>query len=326
MPDVDRVFTTLGVAPVIVWRALATILVLAGWLLALRLSRRVFGRTLEDAGSRFQMLRITSYATGITSLIILLRIWAAGLAGLGTYLGLLSAGIAVALGDPLTNFAGWMFIILRRPFRIGDRIQIGAQTGDVVDIRVFRFVMLEIGNWVHADQSTGRVLHVPNGFIFKHPVANYDEAFGFIWNELEVTVTFESDWRKAKLLLLEILELRTRTIEPEARKRIQEMSETLHIKFTKLTPVVWTSVADSGVRLTMRYLCKPRERRSSSTAIWEAVLDAFGQAPDIDLAYPTMRRFDNVTEGKPTVRAAEEEVPRGSRLPSEPMPVAEPDD
>ncbi len=65
--------------------------------------------------------------------------------------------------------------------------------------------MLEVGNWVHADQGTGRILHVPNGFVFKNTVANYDEAFGYIWNELEVTVTFESDWRKAKATLEEIL-------------------------------------------------------------------------------------------------------------------------
>ena len=64
--------------------------------------------------------------------------------------------LAIALQDPLTNLAGWLFILIRRPFRVGDRIQVGANTGDVVDIRPFRFLMLEVGNWVHADQGTGR--------------------------------------------------------------------------------------------------------------------------------------------------------------------------
>jgi hypothetical protein len=62
----------------------------------------------------------------------------------------------------------------------------------------------------------------------------------------------------------------------------------------------WTTVIDSGIRRTMRYLCKPRERRSTATAIWEATLDALGAAPDVDLAYPTTRFFANAAEGKIT--------------------------
>jgi small-conductance mechanosensitive channel len=226
--------------------------------------------------------------------------WIQGIAGIATYFGLLSAGIAIALQDPLTNLAGWVFILVRQPFRIGDRIQIGTFHGDVVDIRLFRFVMLEIGNWVHADQSTGRVLHVPNGLVFKNPVANYDEAFGCIWNELETTVTFESNWRKAKTALEEIANANAGELEPEIRKRIALASESMHIQFAKLTPVVWTTVADSGVKLTLRYLCRPRDRRVSSSRIWEQVLDSFATMPDVDFAYPTMRRFDHATEGKTT--------------------------
>jgi hypothetical protein len=76
----------------------------------------------------------------------------------------------------------------------------------------------------------------------------------------------------------------------------------MHIQFSKLTPVVWTTAADSGVKLTLRYLCKPRERRVTSSNIWEQVLDSFAGMPDVDLAYPTMRRFDHATEGKTSER------------------------
>lgn len=87
------------------------------------------------------------------------------------------------------------------------------------------------------------------------------------------------------------------------RKRIDDAAHVLHIKFPKVTPVVWTSVADSGVRLTMRYLCKPRSRRNSSAEIWEKVLDAFAAMPDVDFAYPTMRKFDNMAEGKEAAKS-----------------------
>lgn len=283
----------LGVSSELLGKAVGSIAVIVCWLAILRLAKRLIAR-LDDEASRFQVARLLGYAVGVVGLIVLARIWFQGVAGFGTYLGLLSAGIAISLQDPLTNMAGWLFILIRRPFKIGDRIQIGAQMGDVVDIRLFRFVMLEIGNWVHADQSTGRLMHVPNGLVFKTPVANYDEAFGFIWNELEVTLTYESDWRKAKELFLDIVTRDTKEIEPEVRKRIKESAEELHLKFMKLTPVIWTSVVDNGVRLSMRYLCKARQRRVTASKIWEDILDAVNGADDIDLAYSTVRQYQTI--------------------------------
>jgi small-conductance mechanosensitive channel len=139
---------------------------------------------------------------------------------------------------------------------------------------------------------------VPNGWVFKHTVANYAEAFGYIWNEIQVVVTFESDWRKAKKALEEIVGENAEEIEPAVRKQIALAAESLHIQFTKVTPVVWTTALDQGVALTLRYLCKPRERRASTSAMWEKILDAFASMPDVDLAYPTTRFFEQATEGK----------------------------
>jgi small-conductance mechanosensitive channel len=303
MDFVDRFAATLGIPGEVLWRVGGTLLVLLLWLAVGRLARRVVAKAVDEPASRFQMTRVTGYVVAVTALIIIARLWIQAIAGIGTYLGLLSAGIAIALQDPLTNLAGWLYILIRRPFRIGDRVQVGANTGDVVDIRPLRFIMLEVGNWVHADQGTGRILHVPNGLVFKHAVANYDEAFGYIWNELELTVTFESDWRAAKKMLQQILESQADEIDAHVKKRIDEAAHVLHINFPKVTPVVWTTVVDSGVRLTMRYLCKPRARRSSETHIWEKVLETMAVTPNVDFAYPTTRRYDNMNEGKPAVRA-----------------------
>jgi small-conductance mechanosensitive channel len=302
----DRIGSVVGVSTETLWRIIGTIVVVLLWVIIGRLGRRVIVRAVDESASRYHMTRVTGYVIGIVAVIVIARLWIQGIAGIATYFGLLSAGIAIALQDPLTNIAGWLYILIRRPFRVGDRIQVGTNTGDVVDIRPFRFVMLEIGNWVHADQGTGRILHVPNGLVFKNSIANYDEAFGYIWNELDVTVTFESDWRLAKKTLEHILQSQSEMIDAHVRKRIDEAAHVLHIKFPKLTPVVWTTVADSGIRLTMRYLCKPRARRSSSAHIWEEVLDAFAKLPKVDFAYPTTRFYNNVQEGKPEARATSE--------------------
>jgi small-conductance mechanosensitive channel len=290
--------SALGVPAEVLERVLATALVVLAYLLVRRVTRRIVARTLDETSSRYQVTRFVAYGFGVLALVVLAKIWFAGVTGYATYLGLASAGVAIALQDPLTNLAGWFFILVRRPFAVGDRIQIGAHSGDVVDIRIFRFLMLEIGNWVHADQSTGRLLQVPNGWVFKNAIASYDQAFGYIWNELEVVLTFESNWRRAKEVLLSTLEAHAEKIGPEVAARLADAADHFHIKVSKVTPVVWTSTTDSGIKLTLRYLCKPRERRSSASEIWESILDAVEGMGDVDLAYPTTRWYDDGREGK----------------------------
>jgi small-conductance mechanosensitive channel len=299
----------LGITPAVTEGLLATAVVLVAYLGAGRIGRRVVSRVVSDTSVRFQVNKVVGYLLAAVAFGLVLKIWVHDFTGIATYFGLLSAGLAIALQDPVANFAAWLFIIVRRPFGLGDRIQIGQHTGDVIDIRPFRFVMMEVGNWVKAEQSTGRVIHVPNALIFKNPVANYDEAFGYIWNELEVTLTMESDWKAAKAELLRIVNEHSEKLSPDVTQRIRLAADSLHIKFGKVTPVVWTSVADSGVRLTVRYLCKPRERRSSASEIWENVLETFAKMPAVDLAYPTTRFFDNSVEGKRTPSASATDDP-----------------
>jgi small-conductance mechanosensitive channel len=275
-----------------------TLVVLLVYGVVRRVALKIANRTVEEASSRYQVSKATGYLFGALAVLAIVKIWVQGVTGLATYLGLLSAGLAIALQDPIINLFGWIFIVTRSPFRVGDRIQIGPHAGDVVDIRIFQFTLLEIGNWVHADQSTGRVIHVPNGWVFKNTVANYDRGFSYIWNEIEVVVTFESNWKRAKRELTRIVNDHAEHLTSDAMRAIDEAAERYHIKMSKLTPVVWTDVVDSGVRLTMRYLCKPRDRRASRNEMWEAILEEIVTLDDIDLAYPTTRRVDNRYEGK----------------------------
>jgi small-conductance mechanosensitive channel len=203
--------------------------------------------------------------------IFIIPLWIDHGDGLTTYLGLVSAGIAISLKDPLTNLVGWAFILWRRPFRVGDRIQIGEKAGDVIDVRIFQFSLMEIGNWVQADQSTGRIIHIPNGLVFTQPLSNYSSGFKYIWNEIPVTITFESKWEKAKNILLQIAA--RHNVEPEdLQGQKKAADEEYYLFYTHLTATVYTRVVGHGVELTIRYLCDPRQRRGSAQAIWEDVL------------------------------------------------------
>jgi small-conductance mechanosensitive channel len=187
--------------------------------------------------------------------------------------------------------AGWLLILIRRPYETGDRIQIGNNGGDVIDIRLFYTSMLEIGNWVDADQSTGRIIHCPNGKIFTEPIFNYTRGFEYLWNEIKIVVTFESNWKKAKDIIQEIGSKDYVDLGEKVRAKIKRMSKKYMIHYDKLTPIVWTNIVDFGVELTLRYLTDARKRRSTQDAICHSILDRFDKEPDIDFAYPTYRIY-----------------------------------
>ncbi|MEQ9569908.1 MAG: mechanosensitive ion channel, partial [Longimicrobiales bacterium] len=135
--------------------------VLVVWLVR-RLVVRIVSSQLEEPRARYAWGKGTAYVAYGVVFLLLGQIWLESVRNVGTFLGLLTAGLAIALKDLVSNLAGWAFILMRHPFSVGDRIQIEGHKGDVVDIRLFQFTLLEVGNWVHADQSTGRIIHVPN--------------------------------------------------------------------------------------------------------------------------------------------------------------------
>jgi small-conductance mechanosensitive channel len=253
---------------------------------------------IEDIYTRYRIRKISGYIVFVLGVLIMGRVWFKGFQSVATFLGLLSAGIAIALKDALSNLAGWLFIVWRRPFEVGDRVEIGSHAGDVIDIRIFQFTLMEIGNWVRADQSTGRVIHIPNGKVFVDTLANYSKGFKYIWNEIPVLITFESNWQKAQEILLEIATRHAASLSDSAARRLRDAARKFMIFYSKLTPTVYLKVEDCGVLLTVRYLCEPRQRRGTEQAIWEDILRAFSEREDIDFAYPTTRYFDNRTEGK----------------------------
>ena len=253
---------------------------------------------IKDVKIRYRSQKILSYTAFTLTAVIVGQIWFKGIQSITTYLGLLSAGIAIALKDPLVNLIGWQYILWRRPFDVGDRVEIGKKAGDVIDITTFNFTMMEIGNWVNADESTGRIIHVPNGHVFTQHLANYGKGFKYIWNEISVLITFESDWKQAKSILENIAKKRAAHLSKPAEKRVIEASNKFMINDQRLDPKVFTKIGDSGIELTIRYLCTPIRRRRSEQNMWEDILIAFAKYNQIDFAYPTIRRFMNAEEGK----------------------------
>lgn len=273
-------------------KLLQSLVILAGlWLLR----RLIFSFALEriqDIRTRYQWQKITTYVLTILGLVLLAIIWRLrGIQSLATFLGLLTAGLAIALRDPIANVAGWIFVVVRKPFSIGDRIEIGNHAGDVVDVRLFAFSLAEIGRWVEAEQSTGRIIHIPNKDALALPVINYSQGLPYIWHEIPVLITFESDWRTAKQIMHDIAVKHTDHFADSARHQLRKVARKFMLIYTTLTPTVYTSVRESGVLLTIRCLSEPRGRRGLTQAMWEDILIAFAEHDTIELAYPTQRLY-----------------------------------
>ncbi len=277
-----------GLSDIQVKAILTLSILLLQWLLK-RLLTRSISKIQSSPTARYNWRKAISYISSALAFIGIAFLWSNQFSSFATFLGLLSAGLAIAFRDPIVNMAGWYYIVFRKPFKVGDRVQVDTHVGDVVDVNLHEFMLIEVGNWVNGDQSTGRILHIPNMRVFSSVIANYNALVDYIWDEIEVHITFESNWREAKKLLQEILLQHAPQIYQQAEKDLLSLSGEYFIQNTKLTPIVYTDVVDSGIRLCLRYLCKPNKRRVAHQEIWEAVLDCFTLHQEIEFAYPTRR-------------------------------------
>jgi small-conductance mechanosensitive channel len=286
---IDRIANALNIS-----HSQAQLILTAAWIVGLGLLRAVIlaivKRRITDTGVWYRTRKTLTYTITLIGMVVIASLWLES-SGFATYIGFLTAGLAIALSDVLKNLAGWLFIVTRRPFRLGERVEIDGHKGDVVDIRAFRFTLFEIEtDRVRAEQPTGRLLHVPNGLVFTEPVANYTEGFHYIWLEVPVLVTFESDWEAVEQILLEIIqELSPDRSEMMAAAELRATADLYRIGITTLDPIVYLTVRDSGVLLTARLVVEANRTRVIEQETWKQFLRAIKGRPDIELAYPTIR-------------------------------------
>ncbi|MBW2379055.1 MAG: mechanosensitive ion channel, partial [Deltaproteobacteria bacterium] len=269
--------TWLGMMPDTQAKVLKSLVVVLFFLLVRSAVMRIMLRNVTDVRQRYSWSRGVTSTIAILIVIFLGVIWFAGLERIATFAGILGAGLAVALHDTIANIAGFLFIMLRRPFEVGDRIEIGGVAGDVIDIRLFQFSLLEIGNWVDADQSTGRILQVPNGQVLRSVTASFNKGFDYIWHEIPILITFESNWKKAKGILQDIVDDDRFVVAEEVERQVRRAASRYLIYSGKVTPIVYTTVRDSGVLLTVRYMTKPKTRRGTEQQLWEQILERFAE-------------------------------------------------
>ncbi|MEJ8553143.1 mechanosensitive ion channel family protein [Tepidibacter sp. Z1-5] len=258
-------------------------------MLSIKIINHIIYTNIDDNNKYYLVRKRVYYFFSSIFVIVCIFLWSNSATSLTTYLGLVSAGIAIALKNLFSNIAAWVFIIIKKPFKVSDRISINNQKGDVIDIRMFQFSLMEVSSFENGEQSTGRIAIIPNHYIFSHSLINYNKGFKYIWSEIKVLITFESDWEKAKTILTDVSNKHSLHLSDEASRSVDEAKKDYMIHYNNLTPIVYTDVKESGIQLTMRYLCPPRQMRNTVNDIWEDILRIFRDEENIQLAYPTTR-------------------------------------
>jgi len=278
----------LDLSPV-AWRGVVSVITIIIFYLLAALINRIINRRIEDIKQKYNARKTAFYVVTLLILLSLAIIWIRDLSRLTVVLSVIAAGLVVALQELVLCIAGWFIVIFRKPFDTGDRIEIGGIKGDVIDIGFLHTSLLEIGNWVEEDQSTGRVLHFPNSMVFRNALFNYTRDFEFIWNEIKVVVTFESDWKKAREIVLEHAQEEAERIKKEVDRLIRRMSTQYLIYYEKLTPIVYVKIVKYGIELSLRYLTEAKKRRSTQDEISGKILENFEKEHRINFAYDTFR-------------------------------------
>lgn len=256
-----------------------------------RLAKRQTRVSIEEINRRHTIRKWISYGYVVLLILIGIALFANSLVGLGTFLALVVAGLAVALQDILKSVVGWIYLSGRSGIRVGSRLEVDGTMGDVIDIGVLKTTLIEVGKRVHGEQSTGRIVTVPNFLMLSASVFSSGVENPFVWSELRITVTYESDWERAEAIVREVAAELHAEIAAEVDAGFGRMNRRYAFKYGTLTPIVYVSMGDSGIHLTLRFLRRARAQRGSLDRISRRVLAAFAREPRVELAYPTYRVY-----------------------------------
>ncbi len=268
----------------------ALLLVIVGYL-AYRVLVHKIGDQVADAERRHRYRKRVGYAVGAMVLVALIVLFIDRIRELGTLLGVVGAGVAIALREYLASVLAWFYILSQRNISLGSRIEIGSARGDVIDIGLFKLTLVEVRGEGLGGQSSGRLVTVPNYKVLIDPVYLFSSGAPYVWDEMDFLVTHESDWEQARDLIERIGREVTAPHRAEVDSGFRRLGDRYAFRPGITTPIVYVSIAESGIDLKLRYLTHVRQRRTSRDEISRRVLRLFRERPEIEFAYPTSRSF-----------------------------------
>ncbi len=251
-------------------------------------------RYIED-NQRFYMTNKVINFTNFTLItIILLFSFIEDVSYLVTVIGFASAGLAIAMKDLFMSILGWFVIIIGGSFRVGDRVKVKKNglvyVGDIIDISLLRITILEditLTSYM-VNRRTGRVIFIPNNYIFTDLLANYShEKLKTVWDGIDITITFDSNHKKAVYIVKNIVKKYSKGYTEIARKQLNKLRNQYSLKNTNVEPRVYTFIEPYGIVISSWYMTNSFATLTIRSSISAEIIDALNKEEDITIAYPT---------------------------------------
>ncbi len=233
--------------------------------------------------------RLAIYSLVVATVIVLAGFMFDDLSMMAATLGVVSAALVISLQDVCSSVAGWFVIMLGEKFGVGDRLEIDGVKGDVIDIQLLRTTLLEVDCWLGQDQPTGRIVVVPNNFIFKSKVHNFCHGHEYIWGKLDITVTYSTPVAMAQALFERVLAEENGTQCAEAQQAAASMKKRYGITDADYRPKLYINIADSGVKFNLLYVSHYLQSSSTRHKICKRIISELEHLPEVQLAYNTVQ-------------------------------------
>lgn len=216
-------------------------------------------------------------------------IWFNDPARLATAFGLVTAGLAFALQRVITALAAYLVILRGKTFNVGDRIVMGGVRGDVIDLGFIQTTIMEMGQpppvqnadpamWVKARQYTGRIVTITNDKIFDTPVFNYTREFPYIWEEMQIPVSYQANVQRAEQIILEAARKHTSRFSDVGEQALAELERRYFVQRSELEPQIFIRLTDNWIELSVRFITSEHGIRGVKNKMSREILAGFNES------------------------------------------------
>ena len=252
--------------------------------LAKAVSVYAIGRV-SDASTRFTLKRIVRLIVALLVALIALSVFFVNWYTALISVGVLSVIVGLSVQTPMSSFIGWIYILVRRPYRVGDRIEIDDATGDVIDVGYFDTTLWEFGGkYLSTDHPSGRIIKFPNSKVLNTIVFNYSwPLFPYIWNEIKFQIAYQSDLQFVATTMQKITE---EEIGEDMIDRIEIYRNLLartpvdELEVRERPRVIFRVSDNTWLEAIVRYLVPPRDAGSVKTRLIKNLLVALNAQPE----------------------------------------------
>jgi len=244
----------------------------------LNILKRTFRKNLPDSSVRYNAQKAVEFIAYGFIVLVTVFYFTGNIKDFTLAIGLLSAGITITLQELILSIAGSFYIFLVGVYKPGDRIEINAIKGDVIDIDSMYTTMMEIGEWVKSDNYSGRIVKLSNAFVFKGPVYNYSRDFPFVWDEIDIPVHYKSDLEMAREIILELARTQLTDYVKESVERWKEVVAKYYVEDALVEPSLSLKLTDNWAEFNLRYIVDYKRRRATKNELSRGIVKAISES------------------------------------------------